>query len=1593
MLCKGRRWSCYKAEKGLEDASIPDEQESSAGQENLTLRIKELEKLEQKLKHALEDYMESDSVLRNRMKELELSHKTLLVMIDQLNMKVHHFENANVRVKGKLREVWEELLSLVENQEKSEKKQKERLHWLQKQLKTKENELKSQSEYFEHYKQRQKQQTAVLKKRECYLRGEVFRLEKQVLDLSDHIALLTSELGEGMAQCLHKKLESASKSMQSYKLSNMQLTELKNSIGNLEHDMKSHFESFQKNLKFLRDKEEDNRRERADLLTQLQCSQDAEDFLRRKLEEACHHVYSLKLSEIKLQEQVNKLLDENKDLKYQARVRLKKKEEKNSQLTRPESTDNSPDLNRDLHQQDVQNQKRGAISDQWRNTAAKTPVVLLHALEYETPEYSCDGPKQTKKLRELRPLLEHSSSTFANAAEELGLAEIRLVTLGTKSTGASEDSFTVFRCTPSYPTARLLPPCSEKVTNSETSKGNRDEEYFSFLKEQAIYLPAKMFPVSVVEDLMRNKPNIIFLKPESYKVETVTTVKKVRSLDFSGANTSLCLGGPCVVTEEGFSDKAPTALCRKTPCSVTENFASSLQKCRVEKHQQNKLILPKSIRKNKSSDKSVCDRKYHKKIFRSRIKGEEIQNEKSQVQQVTSAFGENSNVLNQSGLIKQGIEAEDKQGSPQGVHKISVDVKDFQVHFRGSPEQVEKQGRLSEICISDVMRVCKDGDMMKMEEEEKKPQKTTDQINPSRNTGLEEKKVQFLKLHESNEKNFSCQEIAAENTQYAYPQKCLWSEEEGYPLNILSPMQKGLVCLSKQFLPENNFSEYFCHLSPPAVVHEHNMKAHALEKLVAMCSQRIFQLMQENENYFKKVRMLQEENERCVQKMCALEEDMNAYFQYALDVDEDNIVSFQNLLNENETVGKCYKMSEGNTKSPGSIFAKTFSKNLSYVEDKSRDLGKDSLTAESDELPKSALPLDRKKIRYFQLLSDLKEERRRCFKEIAKLLQDKENYIAKYNELTQEREGNLKRISLLEGEKENLLGSLAEIKCEQDKYRALVSELQECKSSCYQTISDLQEEKCVLKGAIDQIKKENAERLGEFQKANADFILENNKLKELMYSLGFTYEDLRKENSLGIKEKVVKIKEENKSQQYGAKPMTVETACSVTQTEEEGRDPSIYFHRKEGSRSESYSAMKEQVERAKEELKTQQKELEKSKKEAQKWYRELGFAETRYEEIKTHLTHVLSELDCLKQEAGDKTLGKQHCRFMPLYTMKDAQEMEENKISSKRLQQQVLTLKAQLRDQTALQNQFHDLQNKVELLQAQLCEKTKELQERKSEVMLTLAPLKAKLACLTRKCQERNSFITRMHGEFHRRGFNNSMFDEEVRRLVNDIALAEYTATFATTCNQEMLPSSTDISEASGQSENHEALVRVSRTSGSIPANSLQEADGIHSSHITPNMHTSSSVKLTSPERIIALHRELRQNYHRNCQLPSFVSSNTSSKADPNLSVTHEETPWPPLQKMKNTLELSERDWSMQGTDRLSKWDDVFGGQIGNQHASAIPQGIKQKDVITNNAWLSREKTDGSTSATTAKSSLSDMLSASNKGRNPVGRNQLHGKE
>ncbi|KAG6935839.1 chromosome 4 orf 50, partial [Chelydra serpentina] len=220
-----------------------------------------------------------------------------------------------------------------------------------------------------------------------------------------------------------------------------------------------------------------------------------------------------------------------------------------------------------------------------------------------------------------------------------------------------------------------------------------------------------------------------------------------------------------------------------------------------------------------------------------------------------------------------------------------------------------------------------------------------------------------------------------------------------------------------------------------------------------------------------------------------------------------------------------------------------------------------------------------------------------------------------------------------------------------------------------------------------------------------------------------------------------------------------------------------------------------------------------------------------------------------------------------------------------------------------------------------------ELQKRKTEADLTVAPLKAKLACLVQKCHERNSLISQLVREFHRHGIMDSIFDEEASNLVNDMALAEYTTTFTSVRNRErrsqefvmsektahrrtsqtlmptgedsdlhlngslhsrtctatadfhlspampqtvlpvLLHPAVDTSQVNGLPNNHGTYhAEANEKAGTIPASFLQKSDDICCAHTTQNKCTTSPLKLTCPERIIALHRELRQNHHSNYQ-------------------------------------------------------------------------------------------------------------------------------
>lgn len=57
-------------------------------------------------------------------------------------------------------------------------------------------------------------------------------------------------------------------------------------------------------------------------------------------------------------------------------------------------------------------------------------------------------------------------------------------------------------------------------------------------------------------------------------------------------------------------------------------------------------------------------------------------------------------------------------------------------------------------------------------------------------------------------------------------------------------------------------------------------------------------------------------------------------------------------------------------------------------------------------------------------------------------------------------------------------------------------------------------------------------------------------------------------------------------------------------------------------------------------------------------------------------------------------------------------------------------------------------------------------------------PLQAKLSCLVVKCQERNSLLAHMMEAMHQRGCLDSTLTQQIKQLLSDAALQDYTAAF-----------------------------------------------------------------------------------------------------------------------------------------------------------------------------------------------------------------------
>lgn len=195
------------------------------------------------------------------------------------------------------------------DKERCDRVWKERLHRCQNQMKAKEEEMKRQSEYFEHYKQKLQQKLGFSKEREQSLQGRIFQLERQVIDLTASAAQLRTEL-ESRAPVAAPPPEEELEDEEE---------EEEGGLGN-EGRLKSFVSSLQADLRELLGREEAGLAERRALREGLQDAEDNVEFLSHKLEDFRSRIHQLKLSESALLEEVEELAEENERLRGSLQV-------------------------------------------------------------------------------------------------------------------------------------------------------------------------------------------------------------------------------------------------------------------------------------------------------------------------------------------------------------------------------------------------------------------------------------------------------------------------------------------------------------------------------------------------------------------------------------------------------------------------------------------------------------------------------------------------------------------------------------------------------------------------------------------------------------------------------------------------------------------------------------------------------------------------------------------------------------------------------------------------------------------------------------------------------------------------------------------------------------------------------------------------------------------------------------------------------------------------------------------------------------------------------------------------------------------------
>ncbi|XP_062902758.1 golgin subfamily B member 1-like isoform X2 [Mobula hypostoma] len=413
-------------EEAKKDVTQQDEWETKKREiDDIDQRLEDFIQSEKILKETIGNFAKTEASLKERIQDLEWSKQKLLDKINELTSKSQQLTSNDSQLIEKLRCLQlseRNLRNVLTDKESTEEMLKGnegilkgKLCRLQSQLRMKVDEMNKQSEYFEHYKQRQQQLIMKLRERELSLQNQIFKLEREKIDLNATSIVLKTELQQVTAKLT--KLEKAHmRRSRDRSEHDTDLTNMESCVLNGEDHIKEQILVLQNDLKRLLEKEAANNQEREQFQERLQQAEENESFLTHKLEDFRSRIHELKLSESSLQEQIEDLEEENEKLRKDLKDVQEQKnylnvldcEEKLGNLAQDECT-----VNKTSTQNCEFQFSSGEISDVGITTEAPSKYKHLSSLCNAVFQHVEDD-SSSNRYRELKNSLTHLRSQLQN---------------------------------------------------------------------------------------------------------------------------------------------------------------------------------------------------------------------------------------------------------------------------------------------------------------------------------------------------------------------------------------------------------------------------------------------------------------------------------------------------------------------------------------------------------------------------------------------------------------------------------------------------------------------------------------------------------------------------------------------------------------------------------------------------------------------------------------------------------------------------------------------------------------------------------------------------------------------------------------------------------------------------------------------------------------------------------------------------------------------------------------------------------------------------------------------------------------------------